>query len=150
MKKLIFTAIMALFSYVALAQVYNISFKVPRWATETMGKEWDLKFDDVPSSTPVTVNFNGKKLTVTAGSKTIIDKNVISVKKIDNKKTTYGVEVKTGEGYILTTQNEQFFEYYIIKKNFLEDNSFYYMLYAPLIVDAYVFSYDIFQSDILK
>ena len=91
MKKLIFTAIMALFSCVAFGQVYNISFKVPRWATETMGREWDLKFDEVPKSTPVTVNFKEKKLIVTAGDKIIIEKNsnLMNIKTEKKKKQEY-------------------------------------------------------------
>lgn len=151
MKKLIFTALVALLSCVTFGQSYNIKFSVPRWATETMGREWDLKFDNVPKSTPVTVYFNGKKLKVTAGEKILTDKDIISVKKFDQTKTSYGVEVKTGEEYVLAVQNEDFIDYYIIKKNFLEsDNSYYYMLYSPLTLNGYIFCYDIYQSDIIE
>lgn len=150
MKKLIFTTLFALLSSIVFSQTYNITFSVPKWATQTMGKDWNLQFDKVPANSPVKVVFDGKKLKVIAGEKTISENNVSSVKKIDKKKVVYGAEVKTGEDYILAVQKENFIEYHIIKKTFFEDNTHYYMLYSPFAIDGYVYSYDIFQSDVLK
>lgn len=151
MKKLIFTAIMALFSCVAFGQVYNIKFKVDGEATEKLGTDWDYSFQKAEYNPPYYVEFDGTVLKVSNGVKDYLNVKADKITVKDKKKTSYGKEVIIGKSITIGVNNNDFWNYYILKYNYFESGGYYMLLYCPFTLDdGTVFAYRIFESEVIK
>lgn len=150
MRKILYTLVfMAVLPILGNSQNYNIRFEVIKHSTETMGKHWDMEFKDFKFNPPLIATFDGKVLKLGTATQTVFNVNAISVKKVDLTKQSYGNTVKTGEEYIIGVKGETNIEYYIIRKSLFEDGGHVYFLYQPFGLNGYVYSYDIFRSDLI-
>lgn len=150
MRKLFLATMLALISNIALSQTYNIKFEVIKHSTETMGKYWNMEFEDFKFNPPLLATFDGKVLKLGTTTQTVFNVNAISVKKLDITKQSYGNTIKTGEEYIIGVKGETNIEYYIIRKSLLENGGHVFFLYQPLGVNGFVYSYDIYRSDLIN
>lgn len=150
MRQLVLTAILTLISNIALCQTYNIKFEVIKHSTETMGKHWNMEFEDFKFNPPLMATFDGKVLKLGTTTETVFNVKAISVKKVDLTKESYGNTVKTGEEYIIGVQGKTNIEYYIIRKSFFEDGGHVFFLYQPLGLNGFVYSYDIYRSSFIN
>lgn len=148
MKKLIFTAIMALFSCVAFGQSYDINFDVIEEAGPFLGKEWDFNYK--PKKT-MTVKFDGQWLDIKykeSGNPYYFTK-VNSVKVVDVYDEYDGTKLKE-KNYILETAENGMRLYCVIKYSYISKYSMLKTCHIPFVYkDGIIMSYTILQSDFI-
>lgn len=147
MRKILFTAIIALFSHIVFGQSYDINFEVIEKAGPFLGKEWDFSYSPWK---PMIVSFDGKWLQVNykESGKTFLLSQIDDVKYVEEY-DRYDKSKLKSKSYILRTNEEGYYLYFVIKYEYTLW-SIVKSLHIPYKgKDGIIYSYNIFQSDFI-
>lgn len=148
MRKIILFAVLALLSNIAFCQAYNIKFEVIEKASVLFGQEWDFSYK--PHKNMI-VDFDGQWLKVNykESGKTFLFEQIDDVKVVEIYDEYVPSKLKS-KNYILRVNKKGYYEYYVIKHEYLTWSHLKSLHIPAKGEDGIIFSYLILQSDFIK